>query len=127
MEWQFSDNPNAIPLCHKVGEKSTILLIPTCHFRLFRIVPMHAEKIYISPKVCLDARCEKTSLNIKSWSNTFEHSLIARNDFSRFRDGRGPTGAKSGVCPRFVRTCVSAEFGSFQLEFRNEFGFDELK
>ena len=23
---QFSDNPNAIPLCHKVGEKSTILL-----------------------------------------------------------------------------------------------------
>ena len=61
---------------------------------------------------------KKTSLDIKSWSNTFEHSLIARNDFSRFHDGRGPTGAKSDVCP---------ELGSFQLRFRNEFGFDELK
>ena len=26
---------------------------------------MHAEKIYISPKLCLDARCNKTRLNIK--------------------------------------------------------------
>ena len=75
---------------------------------------MHAEKIYISPKVCLDARCEKTNLNIKSWSNTFEHSLIARNDFSGFHDGCGPTGANSDICPRFGRKCVQMypNFGS---------------
>ena len=39
-------------------------------------------------------------------------SLIARNDFSRFREGRGPTGAKSDVCLEFgVRS------GVFPTEF----------